>query len=128
MFGYSPKRLQVALASRGSQPVAVCVYGLTSARTTLISYLAGAADASPREWFSPLLRYVARHGTILYTWRPQRHELGQLYHSFGFRRSRLGPASLRQPVPMIARSDSGEVNGIRWTDADQFDLQPLMQD
>jgi len=128
VFGQSPKRLRVALATAPDGPVAVCVYGLTSRRTTLISFVTGRSDVPPRVWFPPLMRFAARHGTVLYTWRPQMPELGRLFRSMGFRSNPLMPATLRQPLSFIVRSDSWRVSGADWADAGSFSLQPLMQD
>jgi GNAT superfamily N-acetyltransferase len=128
VFGRSPKRFRVALASRGPRPIGICVYALTSPRTTLISYLVGLEDDDPREWLPPVMRYVAHHGTILYTWRPQRESLQAQYKWLGFRSNRLGKGPLSHRVPLIVRSDTGTVNGLNWTDPQLFDLQPLMQD
>jgi GNAT superfamily N-acetyltransferase len=128
VFGRSPKQLRVALASRDGQPIALCVYGRTSPRTTLVSYVAGLPDYGPGDWFPPLLRFVAKHGTILYTWRPQSPRLNDLYRSMAFRVNPVAPASLKQPSPLIVRSDDDMVNGLVWADPEAFDLQPLMQD
>jgi GNAT superfamily N-acetyltransferase len=128
VFGRSPKRLRVALASRGDQPTAVCVYGLTSPRTTLVSYVVGVEGDDPWQWFPALIRFIARHGAVLYTWRPQQAALEALYRSMAFRPNPLRRGPLTQRVPLVVRSDTGSVNGIPWADAALFDLQPLMQD
>jgi hypothetical protein len=108
--------------------IAVCVYAPTSAKSTLVSYVAGRQDERPHDWFPPLLRAVARQGQVLYTWRPQQRELELLYGRMVFRLNPFIRGALREQRPLIVRSDSGEVNGVEWADPARFDLQPLMQD
>lgn len=128
VFGHSPKRFRVALASLGDRPIALCVYTGNSPRATQISYLA-ARDDETQGWLPPLLRFVARQGLMLYTWRPQRRRLAASYRSMGFRANPLLlQRSLPRRVPLIARSDTGFVNGVTWDDPHSYDLQPLMQD
>ncbi len=129
VFGHSPKRLRVALAADpDGTPVAVCVYALTSPRTTLISYISGVAGVDRRRWFSTLLRFVARTGTVLYSWEPQDRALAGLFRRAGFlpQPLRRGPLSLRWPL--CVHSDSGSVNGVPWNQSTVFDVQPLMHD
>lgn len=127
VFGRSPKRFRVALASSGGEPVAFCVYTDNSPRATQVSYVLGLED-EVRGWFPPLLRFVARRGLVIYTWRPQQRRLAALYRSMGFRANPLVPGSLPRRSPLIVRSDTGFVNGMAWTDPRLFGLQPLMQD
>ncbi|HEY8082578.1 MAG TPA: GNAT family N-acetyltransferase [Solirubrobacterales bacterium] len=128
VFGRSPKQFRVALASSGGQPIALCVYTGNSPRATQISYVLGVESDKAREWFPPLLRFAAKHGVVLYTWRPQRQRLAALYRSMGFRANPLVRGSLPRRSPLIVRSDTGFVNGMAWADPQLFDLQPLMQD
>lgn len=128
VFGLSPKRFRVALASRGGRPIALCVYTHDSPRATMISYAIGLRGEEPGKWLPPLLRFVARQGVILYTWRPQRGGLADLYRSMGFRAYPLARRSLPRRVPLIVRSDADLVNGLPWADARSYDLQPLAQD
>ena len=94
----------------------------------MISYLAGMADADPRLWFMPLLRFAARTGTVLYSWEPQNTGLAMLYRHAGFRQhpARRGPLSLRWPLCVY--SDRASVNGVPWNGSAVFDVQPLMHD
>jgi len=128
VFGRSPKQFRVALASRGDRPIALCVYSGNSRRATLVAYMAGIQGEEGSGWLPPLLRFVARSGAVLYTWRPQRERLAALYRSMGFRVYPLARGSLPRQVPMIVRSDTGVVNGVSWDDPQLYDLQPLMQD
>jgi GNAT superfamily N-acetyltransferase len=128
VFGRSPRQFRVALASSGGQPIALCVYTDNSPRATQVSYVLGLKGDEARAWFPPLLRFVARRGVVLYTWRPQRQRLAALYRSMGFRANPLVRGSLPRRSPLIVRSDTGLVNGVAWTDPQLFDLQPLMQD
>jgi GNAT superfamily N-acetyltransferase len=129
VFGHSPKRLRVALASDCGAPVAVCVYALAGPRSTMISYVGSVSGVPRREWFSPLLRFVAgQGGALLYTWRPQRPGLAALYRSAGFRATPFRSGPLSESRPLIVKSDAPTVHGVDWKDPSVFDLQPLMQD
>jgi GNAT superfamily N-acetyltransferase len=128
VFGRSPKQFRVALAMSGEQPVAFCVFTDNSRRTRQISYVTGIERDKAHEWFPPLLRFVAQHGVLLYTWRPQRRGLAALYGSMGFLSNPLVRGSLPRRSPLIVRSDTGFVNGMAWTDPHLYDIQPLMQD
>lgn len=131
VFGHSPKRFRVALASSGGEPVALCVYTDHSSRATQISYVLGLESDKAHEWFPPLLRFAAKRGVGLYTWRPQRQRLEALYRSMGFRANPLVSSvwkSLPRRSPFTVRSDTGVVNGMVWADPQLYDFQPLMQD
>lgn len=128
VFGRSPRQFRVALASSGGQPIALCVYTDNSPRATQVSYVLGLESEAARAWFPPLLRFVARRGVVLYTWRPQRQRLAALYRSMGFWANPLVRGSLPRRSPLIVRSDTGFVNGMNWGDPRLYDLQPLMQD
>jgi GNAT superfamily N-acetyltransferase len=128
VFGRSPKRFRIALALSGGQPIAFCVYTDNSPRARQVSYVLGIERDRAHEWFPPLLRFVARHGVLLYTWRPQPPRLAALYRSMGFRSNPMVRGSLSRRSPFIVRSDTGLVNGMDWADPQIYDIQPLMQD
>jgi hypothetical protein len=116
------------LALSGGQPIAFCVFTDNSPRARQVSYVLGIERDKAHEWFPPLLRFVAQHGVLLYTWRPQRRRLATLYRSMGFRSNPLVRGSLPRRSPLIVRSDTGFVKGMAWADPHLYDIQPLMQD
>ena len=124
----NPQR--VVAAMDGSDVVAVCAYSVDQRRRLMVTALLGTGRRPLRAAAAKLLRAAARESGArwIFTWEPKPD--GTLEHlrrlPFIVNPSHRGMFSHR--TALITRSDSDTVQGVRWSDGENFDLQPFMHD
>lgn len=126
-----PVRAQNILAARcADHVIALCAYTVAEPGRVLITMLTALDQEALVASLPALMDGIVSdtRASWVYTWRPctvaYRSALRRM--RFVANPLRRGPFSYR--VPLLTRSDRERINGVRWSDASSFDLQPFMQD
>src|ERR1051325_704305 len=124
------KNFKVLQVLEGGAIIGICVYNLDEKGRCLIHLL----DFARRDLFKTHTAAVvsclfeASGSRYVYTWKPLNEEMLKGYAACGFNVNPLqrGPFSYR--VPFVVRQQGRNMGTADWFDANNFDLQPLMQD
>lgn len=125
------KGFKVIEARDDKTVVGLCVYTFEPEEKRSLVHL---LDFSRQSYFKKYTATVLAHlfaetgSQFVYTWQPLNQTIYSAYKSCGFIRNplRRGPFSYR--IPFIVREQGKSASSADWFDANNFDLQPLMQD